>query len=143
MIATNFNLSKMNGFSEQLIHEANKAFKPELKIHLRCDQPSHMKCSDHKRTLQGTNSLHVIPERSIEPPRCMTICLGDDSGYIYLQGTSYASLTPGFRHGPIVIPIVDTKAGPSVLDTIQDWTSFQTAIAGIDCVLLSLAMKRR
>jgi hypothetical protein len=25
------------------------------------------------------------------------------------------------------------KAGPSVLDTIQDWTLFQTAIAGIDC----------
>jgi hypothetical protein len=132
LVATNFNLSKMNGFSEQLIHEANKAFKPELKIHLRCDQPLHIKCPDHKRTLHGTNSLRVIPESSIESPRCITICPGEDNDYVYLQGTSYSSLTPGFRHGPIVIPIFNTKKGPSVLDTTQDWTSFQTAIAGID-----------
>lgn len=45
----------------------------------------------------------------------------------------YSSVTRSFRRGAIVIPEFDVNKGPSILDTILEWTSFQTTIAGIDC----------
>lgn len=48
-----------------LIHEADKAFKPELNILLYCELLSDTKSLRRKRLRYGINSLPVIPEDSL------------------------------------------------------------------------------
>lgn len=117
-----------------LIHEADEAFKPGLKIylycehlhceHLHCEQPLYTESTYHKRIRYGANSLPVIPEESLGTSRYIPLCPGEDNDYFYLQGILYSLLTPGFRYRPIVIPKFNTNKGPAVLDSIQDWTLF-------------------